>query len=180
MSLLNIDFSLFSLFYLYKTKTNKTEISKLVAFHLKTSKMLLFKLFAFLLLFGFVNLSKFPNCTISYRFAKVCNFYKFNDSCTPWNTKSCEKRVVRNEFKCPTYKCVSYTNRQNRNILEFLLKPTWEVITKISIFIELIFRYQVLKSFLSAKLFGIKSQKSLQYLTFEKNVIFCNLNEWHS
>ena len=54
------------------------------------------------------NSVRFPNCKITPVFAKVCTYWNYKDTCTPWNLETCKKiKTTQFDSKCPKYTCVS-------------------------------------------------------------------------
>ena len=50
--------------------------------------------------------NELPNCSVSFRFSKICHIYKFDKVCQPWDLAKCNKvKTLKNHFKCPTYSC---------------------------------------------------------------------------
>ncbi len=49
-------------------------------------------------------------CKVKFQFKKVCNRVEINNDCQPpLKTEKCKRlRTTVNDFKCPTYDCVSY------------------------------------------------------------------------
>lgn len=67
------------------------------------------KIFLFFSSVSFV-LSK---CNLTFKYMRVCKFYKLNGGCFPSNYLIMEKncaviKITRNEKRCPTYNCDVY------------------------------------------------------------------------
>ena len=83
----------------------------------------------------------YPNCKKSFGFSKICDYYKFDQSCVPWNLTNCRKfRTKTFDPKCPRYVCVSTLIKLKLKDYNYYLKkvisPTFNRVNKKANFVN--------------------------------------------